>query len=128
MLKTRFVRSYKKADGKGGVRTVFVYEVTGDAKALAQYEKIQGDNFRKSEEGVALHFSTRHIGNTGSLIITSSGKVVADTSKFDQAASLSAQYGGNLGQEIAKISAMELMGGNSTPAPVAVQENANLNK
>ena len=127
MLKINLVRSYKKAEGKGGARTVFVYEVAGSPEAIAAYKKAQGDNFRESEAGAPLWFSTRCVGQNGSLITTQSGKIVADTSKFDEAASLSAQYGGNLGTEIAKHAAAQLMG-NVNSSPVAVTETANLNK
>jgi len=126
-MKIKFIRSYKKLDKNGNPVTVFVYGVTGTPAQLAEYKKIQGDNYRETEEGVALHFSTRFAGNSGNLIITQSGKAVVDMSAFDQAASLASQYGGNLGQELAKAAAASLIGGPVT-APIAVTAPADLNK
>ena len=47
-------------------------------------------------------------------MITSNGNVVADMSDFRKAESLASQYGGNLGQELAKASAASLLGGGAS--------------
>ena len=100
-------RSYRSKNGN----VTFVYEVNGSKADLAKYEEIQGDFHRKDEvSGKALWFTTRCIGKTGKLIITTNDKIVPDMSEFDQAASLSAQYGGNFGAELAKASAQTLAG------------------
>ena len=68
-------------------------------------------------------FTTRCVGENGTLIITTNGKIVPDMSKFDQAASLASQYGGNFGEELAKLTAQSILGVSSTSAveaPVAV--------
>ena len=112
-MKIKLVRSYTSPKGN----RVFVYEVNGTPEQLAAYEAAQGDNFRKdTETGKALWFTTRCVGDSGSLIITANGKVVPDMSAFDQAASLASQYGGNFGQELARIAAEKLLGKSSAPA------------
>ena len=120
-MKINFKRSYKKVDKNGRLFTMFVYVVTGSAEKLAEYEEAMGDNFVKSDEGDILWFSIdRFVNQTNTLIKTSKGTYVADMSKFDQMASLASQYGGNFGQEIARVSAMNLLGMNAAPetAPV----------
>jgi hypothetical protein len=106
-MKTKLLRSYKSKNGN----TVFVYTVTGTPAQMEAYKAAQGDQFRETEEGVALWFTTRCIGNAGTLIITVKGKIVPDMSAFEQAASLAKQYGGNFGQELARMAAMQLVGG-----------------
>lgn len=114
-MKATLKRSYKSAKGN----TVFVYVVTGKAEALDAFAKAQGDFHRVDEKtGEVLWFTTRCIGQTGELIITTNGKVVPDMSAFDQAASLASQYGGNLGDQLAKAAA-ELLLGKAPSAPVA---------
>lgn len=113
-MKAKLVRSYKS--GKGN--TVFVYSVSGTSEQLEAFAKAQGDFHRVDEKtGENLWFTTRCIGNSGTLIITTNGKVVPDMSAFDQAASLAKQYGGNLGDQLAKAAAEQLLGGNKTVAP-----------
>ena len=63
---------------------------------------------------VTLWFTTRCIGNAGSLIVTEKGKVVPDMSAFEQAASLAKQYGGNFGQELARAAVANLLGGSAS--------------
>jgi len=110
-MKAKYVRCYKKADGNGGTRTVFVYEVNGSADQLAQYKISQGDHFVEDEEtGKALYFTIDFMGDNADLIITSKGNVVQDTEAYDKLASQVAQAGGDLGSELAKIAAQKLMG------------------
>ena len=100
-------RSYVSKNGN----TTFVYAVSGSKTELAQFETAQGENHRVDDvTGEPLWFTTRCIGKTGKLIITTNGNVVPDMSEFDQAASLAAQYGGNFGQELAKAAAQRLVG------------------
>lgn len=116
-MKIKLLRSYRSKNG----HAVFVYAVSGSAEQLAAYKKAQGENYREDENKTPLFFTTRCVGNTGELIITTNGKVVADMSKFDQAASIASQYGGNFGQELAKAAAASLMGSSAhtaAPAPV----------
>ena len=119
-MKVQLSRSYRSQKGN----TVFVYTVKGTESQIDAYKAAQGDNYRETEDGVSLWFTTRCIGNNGSLIITEKGKVVPDMSAFEQAASLAKQYGGNFGAELAKASVAQLLGNsnNTDSAPVATVE------
>jgi hypothetical protein len=105
-MKVQLSRSYRSQKGN----TVFVYKVTANAKDVEAYKTVQGSNYREAEDGTPLWFTTRCIGDTGTLVITAKGKVVPDMSAYEQAASLSAQFGGNFGQELAKASVAKLVG------------------
>ena len=118
MLKIKTHRSpYTSAKGN----TVFVYAVSGSESEMAAYKTAQGDNYRE-EDGTPLWFTTRFVGDAGSLVITSKGKVIADLSEYKKAESLVKQFGGNFGQELAKQKIAQLMGGlnnATTPANVS---------
>lgn len=107
MLNVTFKRSYKSA-GKGN--TVFVYSVKGNATSLEEYKAALGDNYREEADGTPLWFTIRSIGQKGTLIITSKGKVIPDMSAFEQAASLANQFSGKFGEELAKASIAQLLG------------------
>lgn len=113
-MKVRLIRSYRSKNG----HVTFVYAVSGTKDQLASYKETQGDFYREDDKtGSPLWFTTRCIGQTGTLLITTNGNVVPDMSKFDQAASLASQYGGNFGQELAKAAAAMLTG--ATPVAEA---------
>ena len=116
------IRSYTSPKGN----KVFVYAVSGTKAELEAYKKAQGDFYREAEDGTPLWFSTRSVGNTGKLIITTNGKVVPDMSAFDNAASLAKQYGGNLGEELAKHAVAQLLGTSTTQATVPQEQKADL--
>lgn len=119
-MKVQLSRSYRSQKGN----TVFVYTVKGTEAQIEAYKAAQGDNYRETEDGVSLWFTTRCIGNSGTLIVTEKGKVVPDMSAFEQAASLAKQYGGNFGAELAKASVAALLGNsnNADSTPVATGE------
>lgn len=106
-MNVKLERSYRSRNGN----VTFVYKVSGSATDLAKYKEIQGEHYREDESKNPLWFTTRCIGNSGKLIITTNNKVVADMSEFDQAASLAQQYGGNFGAELAKAAAQKITGG-----------------
>lgn len=111
MLQVNFLRDYVSKNGNA----TFVYKVSGDKTALASYKKAQGSYYREEEgTGEALWFTTRFIGDSGKLVITTNGSVVADMSEFRKAESLASQYGGNLGQELARGMAAKLIGGSTS--------------
>ncbi len=110
MIKVSLKRSYRSQNGN----TVFVYAVTAKPEEVEQYKQASGDFYREEENGTPLWFTTRCIGNSGTLVITSKGKIVPDMSAFEQASSLAKQYGGNFGAELAKASVAHLLGGNPT--------------
>ena len=107
-LSVQMQRSYKS---KNGNRT-FVYTVSGKPSDIEAYREAQGEFYREDDKtNNPLWFTTRCIGKTGTLIITDNGNIVPDMSEFDEAASLAAQYGGNLGEMLAREAAQRLLGG-----------------
>lgn len=120
-MKIKLLRSYRSKNGN----TVFVYSVAGTTAQLEAFKAAQGDNFREdTTTGTPLWFTTRCVGNVGTLIVTEKGKVVPDMSAFEQAASLAKQFGGNFGQELAKASVAALLGGNHPASTAEVPANA----
>lgn len=122
-----FSRNYvKKETGND----VFVYIVTGTPEEMESFKAAQGSNYRVDQKtGDILWFNSRYVGETGKLLITSNNKVVADTSAFAKAKSLSAQYGGNFGQELARAAAANLVAGLSKPSasvPASSTQGADL--
>jgi len=116
-MKIKFLRSYRSKNGN----TTFVYIVSGSNDQLAEFKEIQGDYFRESDDGKALWFTTRYCGDSVSLVLTGGDnpRYIPDMSAFEKAASLSKQFGGDLGQELAKQAAADLLGGNSAAQPAA---------
>lgn len=120
-MKIKLQRSYTSKNGN----KVFVYSVTGTKAQLEAFKTAQGENYREAEDGTPLWFTVRCVGETGSLIITTNNRIVPDMSAFDQANSLAQQYGGNFGQELAKLAAMQILGkGNNNVAEPAVVPSA----
>ena len=116
MIKVSLKRSYKSANGN----TVFVYTVNANTADAESYKAASGDYYREEADGSPLWFTTRCIGERGTLVITSKGKIVPDMSAFEQAASLAKQFGGNFGNELAKASVAQLLG-NSNNEPETEQ-------
>lgn len=110
-------RNYKKNGN-----TVFVYtflNLSPEKKAVLK--SVQKDFYREDEAGNPLWFTTRYSGDKVDVVANEqSGKLYADTSKLDKAASLAKQYGGNLGQELAKISAAQLLGVAPQPESISI--------
>lgn len=115
-MKGHFLRSYRKLSKNGQPLTVFVYTVDGSDEELGEFKDKQGDNYRESDNGEPLWFTTRVAGPNPDLLFTAKGAVVADMSAFDKAHSLAQQYGGSLGSELAKQAAALLNGGTPPPA------------
>ena len=106
-MNVKLARSYRSKNGN----TTFVYNVDGTPKQVEEFKTAQGDFYREDDKtGKPLWFTTRCIGNSGKLVITSKGKVVPDMSAFEQAASLAKQFSGNFGNELAKASVAKLLG------------------
>jgi hypothetical protein len=98
-MKITYVRSYRSKKGT----PTFVYNVEGTKEELKTYKDSQGTYYREdSETKKALFFTARYVGEEGTLLITSNGNCVPDMSEFDKQASLAAQYGGNLGEQLAQ--------------------------
>lgn len=99
-LKITCIGSYTSKNGND----VFRYKVTGKPESLAIFESVQGDNYRVDEAtGNILWFTTRFAGDDATLVVNSdTGKCYADMSEYRKQASLAKQFGGNLGDQIAK--------------------------
>ena len=120
-MKVTMQRSYKS---KNGNRT-FVYTVTGSNADMEAYKEAQGEYYREDEKTQqALWFTTKCIGKTGTLLITDNGNIVPDMSEFDEAASLAQQYGGNLGEMLAREAAQRLLGGRSLSSSKSAAKQA----
>jgi len=119
-MNVKLIRSYRSKNGNA----TFVYGVSGNASDLDAYKVAQGDYYREDDSGTPLWFTTRCIGNSGKLIITTNGNIVPDMSAFDQAASLAEQYGGNFGQELAQQAAQSILGVSTPKAAPAVKEES----
>lgn len=120
-MKVTMQRSYKS---KNGNRT-FVYTVTGSNAEMEAYKEAQGEYYREDEKtNQVLWFTTKCIGKTGTLLITDNGNIVPDMSEFDEAASLAQQYGGNLGEMLAREAAQRLLGGRSLSTSKATAKQA----
>jgi hypothetical protein len=110
-MNVKLERSYRSKNGN----VTFVYSVNANATELVQFKAAQGDFYREDDAtGKPLWFTTRCIGDTGKLIVTTNGNVVPDMSAFDQAASIASQYGGNFGAELAKAAAQRILGNKGT--------------
>ena len=121
-LNVSYQRSYRSKN-KGVV--TFVYKVTGNAEAMAAYQEAQGGYFRTDPNtGDALWFTTRFVGETGQIIVTDNQKVVADMSKYEQAASLVSQFDGVFGEKLAEAAISKLMGSKAPSAPATPAPNA----
>src|SRR5574344_2051009 len=120
-MKVTMQRSYKS---KNGNRT-FVYTVTGSNAEMEAYKEAQGEYYREDEKtNQALWFTTKCIGKTGTLLITDNGNIVSDMFEFDEAASLAQQYGGNLGEMLAREAAQRLLGRRSLSSSKATAKQA----
>lgn len=105
-MKISLLRSYRSRNGNA----TFVYKVNASASDLESFKEAQGEYYREDTDGSPLWFTTRCVGDHGTLIITTNGNIVPDMSKFDQASSIASQYGGNFGQELASQAAQAILG------------------
>lgn len=109
-----YVRQYS-ANKNGKRVTRFVYRVSGTPELKAKYKELQGTFYRTdTETGEPLYFTKMYMGDKGTLILTDSGKVVPDMSKYEKAASLCEQFDGVFGQTLAQHLVSDIMG---TTAP-----------
>ena len=116
-MKISLIRSYRSKNGN----PTFVYSVKASGTDLAAFREAPGEYYREDDNGSPLWFTTRCVGQSGKLIITTNGNVVPDMSSFDQAASIAAQYGGNFGQELARQAAQSIFGGKNHQDEPATQ-------
>lgn len=112
-MKVSLTRSYRSKNGN----VTFVYAVKGNPSDLQSFRDAQGDYYREDDNGNPLWFTTRCIGDTGKLIITSTGNIVPDMSEYDKASSLVSQYGGNFGEALSKAMIEKMLGKSTTSSP-----------
>ena len=115
-MKISLQRSYRSKNGNA----TFVYKVNANSTDLDKFKEAQGDYYREDTDGSPLWFTTRCVGEVGTLIITTNGNLVPDMSKFDQAASIAKQYGGNFGEQLAQQAAQSILGISSMPSAAPV--------
>lgn len=117
-LNGKYLRQYRNAKGT----LVFVYTVSGSEEGLTDFKEAQGEDFYKEDEetGKPIWFTTDFAGKSISLIITSKGRVIADMSEYEASASLVKKFGGNFGEELAKASVANLLGGSAVTANQSV--------
>lgn len=104
MLKITFKSQYRKASTAAGRgRLTFVYTVAGTSKEVQAYADTQGEYLREDDNGKPLFFSTRYYGASCNLLPNADESgFYPDTSELDQMAALADQYGGAVGDAIAK--------------------------
>jgi hypothetical protein len=105
-MKIILARSYHKPNRN----TTFVYRVIGNPSDLEAFKNIKGKHYCEDSDGTPLWFTTCFVGREGKLIITDDGEILPDMGLYDQAASIVAQYGGDLGQELARLAADKFLG------------------
>lgn len=90
---------------------VFRYKVSGSPESMQAYADAQGSFLTIDDvTGDTLWFTTRFAGDRATVVVTDKGKIYADMTEFHKQASLAKQFGGNLGQELAKVAASKLTG------------------
>lgn len=110
-MKAKFHSKYNTTDKNGKGIVMFRYIVSGTESELQAYKEAQADFYRESDDGQPYFFTPNWTGDNITLGITSKGKVFADTANIDKGVSLMNRYPGQLGQEIAKLLAAQLMSG-----------------
>lgn len=100
-------------------KPMFVYAVDGTQAQLDAYADSQGVHLRTDEAtGKLLWFTRKYAGESGRLLCnTDTSACYADMSLFRRQASLAAQFGGNLGNQIAQTAISKLFRMKDTEAP-----------
>lgn len=138
-LTANYSTNYPKVNKDGKLTTVFVYTVTGDEQALADYRESQGDNYRTSDSGEPLFFTgypaaTDVCSMRKNLSGKNAGRWDLDTADFRKDKAIVEMAGGNLGQAIAEAKVAKYVAPNAASmaaklkAAVATSENDDLNE
>jgi len=123
-MKIKLLSSYRNGNGN----VVFVYRVTGSKSQMNTYVEAQSE-YLKYEDGdeskSPLFFTTNFAGNEGALVVTSTGKIVVDTTEQNKMASIMKQHAGTpLGDALATQLAAKMLGELSKATPVSASEKA----
>ena len=118
-MKIKLLSSYRNANGT----IVFVYKVSGSKSQMTQYIESQGE-YLKYEDGddtkAPLYFDTKYAGESGSLIVTQSGRAIVDRTEESKIMSLMEQHKGTaLGDALAAQIAAKMMKELGAKAPAA---------
>lgn len=116
----------KKVKGTNKNLIMFRYTVHGSKEELEHYKECQGGNnpeghkdnhYRESEEGVPLYFTSRPIGKSGQLGISTKGNVFIDTTDMDLAEALINSHG-----SAGVLKAKEILGMTTAGAPQVTRQ------
>ena len=127
-MKIKLLRSYRNANGN----IVFVYRVLGSKSQITTYTEAQSEYLKyedDDENKAPLFFTTKYAGDNGALVITSTGKIVVDSTEENKLLSLMEQHKGTaLGDALAQQLAAKLMQTASKPAPSPVPDKVEAKK
>ena len=123
-MKIKLISSYRNGNGN----VVFVYRVTGSKSQMNTYIEAQSE-YLKYEDGdetkSPLLFTTNFAGNEGALVVTSTGKIVVDTTEQNKMASIMKQHAGTpLGDALATQLAAKMLGELSKASPAPAVEKS----
>ena len=127
-MKIKLLRSYRNSNGN----IVFVYRVSGSKSQLLTYTEAQAEYLKyedDDESKAPLFFTTKYAGDNGALVVTSTGKIVVDSTEENKLLSLMEQHKGTaLGDALAAQVAAKMMSSLSKPAPSPVPDKVEAKK
>jgi len=127
-MKIKLLRSYRNSNGN----IVFVYRVSGSKSQLLTYTEAQSEYLKyedDDESKAPLFFTTKYAGDNGALVITSTGKIVVDSTEENKLLSLMEQHKGTaLGDALAQQLAAKLMQTATKPAAAPVADKPEAKK
>jgi hypothetical protein len=90
---------------------MFLYTIVdASPEMIAKYKEIKAENYQEDEDGNPLFHTSFSTDDEIKLIITKNGKVMEDRSEQERLMVKVKQFGGNLGDEMAKLTAAQLFG------------------
>ena len=116
-MKGQYLDSYVSKKGAD----TFIYTVDCTPEEKAAIKEAKGEFYREDASGKPLFYTTRYVGETPKLILTTNGNLVADMSEMKKKASLARQFGGNLGDQFAAAAAADILADMKRSTRTAVQ-------